>query len=96
MTDKDQIVNPQKSLEPERATKRISLDPIRPLDRLRQSMPKTSESPKIPIMRKLAHQREASLNASPNRETASVFGKSSGFESYRTQVPGLGPLDFIK
>ncbi len=50
-------------------------------------------------MRKLAaaHQRIGSLDPSPQRiELASVFGKSSGFESYRGQVPGLGPLDFIK
>jgi hypothetical protein len=72
-----------RSLEPEKPIRRVSLDPIRPLDKLRKSMPKTSESPNHAAKTKLAHQREASLNASPNREVASIFGKSSGFESYR-------------
>ena len=35
--------------------KRISLDPLKPLEKIRQNMPKTSESPKMSLMRKLSH-----------------------------------------
>lgn len=74
-------------------TSRLILDPIKPLDAY---IPKTSESPKA-LGRKL---NLGSSSPSPQRENdpASVFGgKSSGFESYRSNAPsGMGPLDIVK
>jgi hypothetical protein len=74
-------------------TSRLILDPIKPLD---AHIPKTSESPKA-LGRKL---NLGNKSPSPQREAgpASIFGgKSSGFESYRTNVPaGMGPLDIVK
>ena len=75
------------------ATSRVSLDAIKPIEQ--QNYPKTSESPKGSIRGKML-QREGSFSPSRARDNGSVFGKSSGFESYRANAPGVGPLDILK
>lgn len=93
LTDMNQVisksVNPElkKSFDPKMIEKanfsRLVLDPIKPVE----NAPRTQESPK-------AGRPQNRQSPSP---PASVFGgKSSGFESYRSQVPVVGPLDIIK